>query len=60
VIARVKILYLVLTNCFERVLAVVDDALSSAADTKSIVETDQKFEGAIKALSVYEQKYHPK
>ncbi|KAN0133582.1 hypothetical protein V8E53_008750 [Lactarius tabidus] len=43
-----------------KVLAVVDDALSSAADTKSIVETDQKFEGAIKALSVYEQKYHPK
>jgi hypothetical protein len=45
---------------FDRVLAVVDDALSSAADTKSSVETDQMFEEAIKALSDYEEKYHPK
>lgn len=43
-----------------KVLAVVDDALSSAADTKSSVETDQMFEEAIKALSDYEEKYHPK
>jgi hypothetical protein len=48
------------TNCFERVLAVVDDALSSAAKPKSSAETDQMFEEAIKALSDYEQKYHPK
>ncbi|KAI9448755.1 hypothetical protein BJY52DRAFT_1216206 [Lactarius psammicola] len=42
-----------------RVLEVVDDALSSAADPKNKTSgTDKKFEGAINALSDYEQRYH--
>ena len=48
------------SNCFERVLDVVDDALCSAADIKTSAETDEKFENSIKALSDYEQKYHSK
>ena len=48
------------SNRFERVLAVVDVALSSAADPKTSVKPDQMFEGAIQELSDYEQKYHPK
>ena len=50
------------SNFFERVLEVVDDALSSAADVKNKTseETDKKFEEAINALNDYEHKYHPK
>ncbi|KAI9450391.1 hypothetical protein BJY52DRAFT_1215514 [Lactarius psammicola] len=44
-----------------KVLEVVDDALSSAADPKNKTSgTNKKFLEAIDKLSVYEQKYHPK
>ncbi|KAF8266956.1 hypothetical protein EI94DRAFT_1701389 [Lactarius quietus] len=43
-----------------KVFEVVDDALSSAADTKTTVGTDEKFEKAVTSLSDYEQKHHPK
>ncbi|KAH9032236.1 hypothetical protein EDB85DRAFT_1259404 [Lactarius pseudohatsudake] len=45
-----------------KVLEFADDALRAAADTKDKTSegTDKKFEGAIIALSAYEQKYHEK
>ena len=50
------------SNCFERVLEVVDNALSSAADTGTKLSegTDQEFDKAVKALSNYERIHHPK
>ena len=57
-------LYFVCSNCFdsERVLEVVDNALSSAADTGTKLSegTDQEFDKAVKALSNYERIHHPK
>ncbi|KAH9173203.1 hypothetical protein EDB89DRAFT_1960421 [Lactarius sanguifluus] len=45
-----------------KVLEIADDALRAVTDTnnKTSEGTDQKFEGAIIALSAYEQKYHEK
>jgi macrodomain Ter protein organizer (MatP/YcbG family) len=48
--------------CSESVLQVVDDALSSATETrkKTSNDADVKFKKAIDALSAYEKKYHLK
>ena len=53
-----------LVHLFESVLAVVDDALGSAAEaqkkTSNWEDVDEKVERAIQALKAYEKKYHPK
>ena len=48
------------SNCFERVLAVVDDALGSARDSKTKISgvTDNKFEEAVNELIDYDRVYH--